>query len=106
MTVFFCFDSLFLPAAFFEIFKKRLFVFVVARLIVDGIFKRVGKILLSDPMIFKIVGIEVALSLFLGVLAVKVLVLQLPRDGAGLALLYVTLGGRRCSPSLIWAQGQ
>ena len=58
-------------------------------LIIFFIFKIIGQILLSNIMIFKIMGIQIMLTLNFGVLPVKMLVLKVSRNCAVISLFYV-----------------
>ena len=69
-----------------------LFGFVVAVGVVGAVFDDVGEVLLADPVVGEIVGVEIALVAF-EACAVGVDVLQLARDGAGLPGLDVGDGG-------------
>ena len=69
-----------------------LFGFVVTVGVVGAVFDDVGEVLLADPVVGEVVGVEVALVAF-EACAVGVDVLQLARDGAGLPGLDVGDGG-------------
>ena len=84
-SVFIFSDKLRITNNFIPIRLERLLGFVVAVVIIYGVQKIIGQVLLADIMIWIAVRIAVVLSFVLVVLAVKVLVLELTRYGADIA---------------------
>ena len=61
---------------------ERLLVFVVAEVVINAVFYRVGQVLLRCVVVRIAVRVQIMLPLVLVVLAVVVLVLKLTRNGA------------------------
>ena len=69
--------------------QSSLLILVFAEMVVDLILYGVGKILLLNIMVWKIVGVKIMLTFNGSPFAVKMLILQMPWEIPSFAVLYI-----------------
>ena len=78
-------DGIFLFLNFLPVLLGGLFGLVIAVLVIFAVLDGIGQVLLLDPMVGEIVGVQIPLLPFHGV-AIRMDILQVPGEVAGFAL--------------------